>query len=122
MMATWKVTPEWKKSVIETQHWSKEGVAGYITYQIAWRFGEFFVESDNEPEIDDSTNLLELSEDWSTEDGCWEEAEYDLADPAIEEEVRTIVEEGSIFDLEEHGWVMDECEITIQDGALVEQV
>ena len=33
-MALWKVTPDWKKSVIERQTWVKEGVAGYITHEI----------------------------------------------------------------------------------------
>ncbi len=29
-MAVWSVKPDWKKSIIERQIWTKEGVAGYI--------------------------------------------------------------------------------------------
>jgi hypothetical protein len=121
-MALWKVTPVWKKSVIETQTWVKDGVAGYIEHEIGWRTGEFFIESEEEPDIDDDTNLLELSDDWSTDDGNWEETSYDLAEESIEEETREFLEENSVFDLEEQGWAMEECSIVIQGGMNIEKV
>lgn len=121
-MTTWKVTPSWKKSIIERQFWIKEGVPGYIQHEICWRWGEFIIESDDEPEIDEDTNLLNLSDSWSTEDGCSEETDYDLADPLIEEEARRIVEEGSVFDLEEHGWTMDDCEMVMQCEPVIEEI
>jgi hypothetical protein len=121
-MALWKVTPVWKKSVVETQIWVKEGVAGYISHEIGWRGGEFFIESEEEPDIDDDTNLLELSDDWSTDDGNWEETSYDLAEESIEDETREFLEENSVFDLEEQGWTMEECSIVIQGGMNIEKV
>lgn len=121
-MALWKITPVWKKSVVETQIWVKEGVAGYISHEIGWRGGEFFIESEEEPDIDDDTNLLELSDDWSTDDGNWEETSYDLAEESIEEETREFLEENSVFDLEEQGWTMEECSIVIQGGMNIEKV
>lgn len=121
-MALWKVTPVWKKSVIETQTWINEEIAGYIDHEIGWRTGEFFIESDEEPVIDDDTNLLELSDDWSTDDGNWEETSYDLAEESYEEETREFLEENSIFDLEERGWSMKDCTIVIQGGVNIEKV
>lgn len=121
-MALWKITPVWKKSVVETQIWVKDGVAGYVEHEIGWRTGEFFIESEEEPDIDDDTNLLELSDDWSTDDGNWEETSYDLAEESIEEETREFLEENSIFDLEEQGWTMKECSIVIQGGMNIEKV
>lgn len=120
-MPLWKVTPIWKKSVIETQSWIKAGVNGYISHEIGWRHGEFFIESDEEPEIDDYTNLLELTDNWSTEDGNWEDTDYDISEDH-QEKARQIIEEGSVYDLEEDGWTMDECEITIQGGVKIERV
>ena len=121
-MALWKVTPVWKKSVVETQTWINEEITGYIDHEIGWRTGEFFIESDEEPEIDDDTNLLELSDDWSTDDGNWETTSYDLAEESYEEETREFLEENSIYDLEDRGWSMKDCTIVIQGGVNIEKV
>ena len=121
-MTTWKITPEWKKSTIEVQTWTKKGVAGYIEHTLCWRFGEFFVESETEPDIDDDTDLLPLTDSWSTEDCCSEETDIDIDDENVQEEIEKFLEENSIFDLEELGWEMEECTMCIQNGALVEKV
>jgi hypothetical protein len=121
-MALWKVTPEWKKSVIEVQTWVKEGVDGYITHSLTWRFGEFIIESDKEPVIEDDTDLLELTEDWSTEGGCDEDTDMDLDDANLEREIEEFLEENSIFDLEELGWEMETCNMWITGGARIEKL
>jgi hypothetical protein len=121
-MALWKITPEWKKSTIEVQVWTKQGIPGYIEHTLCWRFGEFIIESEEEPEIDDYTDLLELTEDWSTEDCCSEETDIDVADADLEREIEEFLEENSIFDLEELGWEMEECTICIQSGVRIEKI
>jgi hypothetical protein len=121
-MPLWKITPVWKKSVIETQVWTKEGVAGYIENVLCWRSGEFLIESDEEPEIDEYTDLTSLTEDWSTDDCCSEEQEIDIADENIRAEIEEFLENNSIFDLEELGWVMEESPIVIENDVNIERV
>lgn len=126
-MATWKIEPTWKKSVIEKQYWSKPGQAGYICHEIGWRWGEFFVETedDNPPELESGVDMMCCGydcEDWSTDDGCWEETDIDIADEAEKERLEEFLEENSIYDLEEEGWVMDECEMIIDCDLSIERV
>jgi hypothetical protein len=124
-MARWKVTPDWKKSVIERQYWSKEGVAGYIQHEIGWRWGEFFIdtEDDTPPELEPGVNIFDYgAEDWSTDDGCWEETDVDIADDEERERIEEFIENNSIYDLEEEGWVMDECEMIIDCDMTIEKV
>lgn len=121
-MAQWIVTPDWKKSTIEVQTWTKKGVAGYIEHTLCWRWGEFIIESADEPEIDDDTDLLDLTDDWSTEDCCSEETDIDVADADLEREIEEFLEENSIYDLEELGWEMEECTMCIQNGVTIERV
>lgn len=121
-MAQWKITPVWKKSVIETQTWVKDGVAGYIENTLCWRFGEFIIESDKEPEIDEYTDLTSLTEHWSTDDCCSEEREIDIADDEEREKIEQFLEENSIYDLEELGWVLDEAPIVIENDVNIELV
>jgi len=125
-MALWKVTPDWKKSVIERQTWVKDGVSGYITHEIGWRWGEFTIETetDEKPVLEAGVNIFDYSpDDWSTDDGCWEETEYDLADDEQQTLVENFLEDDhSIFDLEEEGWIMEECEMIIDCDMTIERV
>lgn len=124
-MATWKVTPTWKKSVIERQTWTKTGVPGYITHEIGWRWGEFFIETedDKQPELEAGVNIFDYSpDDWSTDDGCWEETDVDISNEEERERLEEFVQDNSIFDLEEEGWVMEECEMIIDCDMNIERV
>lgn len=126
-MADWKVTPTWKKSVIERQHWSKPGVAGHITHEIGWRWGEFVVttEDDEPPELEAGVDIYSCgydSELVETTDGCWEETDIDLADDEEVEKIQEFLDENSIFDLEEEGWNMDECEMIIDCDINIERI
>ena len=125
-MARWKVTPTWKKSIIETQIWEKEGIPGYIEYQIGWRWGEFFIDTESEdpPEIDEDTDLFgELNcEDWSTDDACWEETEVDLGGEGENEKWEEFLENNSVFDLSDEGWEMTECSMRIECDVEIEKV
>ena len=126
-MTTWRVTPTWKKSVVEVQEWTKPGEPGYISHEIGWRWGEFFVETldDNPPPIEEGVDMFNLPEgctcdDWSTDDGCWEESDIDVGDEVLREEIEEFLEENSIYDLEEQGWIMSDsymyinCELNIE--------
>lgn len=117
MMAKWKVEPTWKKSVIERNYITKDG--NTVMVETGWRWGEFLVytDDDNPPNIESGVDIYnceyetELLETW---DGCWEEIDYDDCDEEAEEWLQEFFDEGnSWLDLEEHGWVQDECEMII---------
>ena len=88
-MATWTLKTLHKKSAVEKQYWYKDGKT-IIRYE-GYRWGTFYCESDEQPEIDleniDEYNLSETDYDWeleSLDDGCW--AEWEYPDEITEEE------------------------------------
>lgn len=116
-MATWKVEPTFKKSVIERNYMRKDD--NVVMVETGWRWGEFLVytDDDNPPEISAGVDIYncdyetELLETW---DGCWEEQDYDDCDDETREWLEEFFDEGnSWLDLEEHGWSQDECEMII---------
>ena len=124
-MAKWKITPTWKKSIVEVQEWIKPGEPGYINHEIGWRWGEFIIETedDNPPELEEGVDMFNCGyecDDWSTDDGCYEDTEVDVSDELLKEEIEEFLEENSIYDLEEKGWVMSDsymyinCELNIE--------
>lgn len=123
-MARWKIEPTWKKSIREVQEWTKPGQDGYISHEIGWRWGEFYIETedDNPPELEEGVDMFDCGYDcdeWSTDDGCWEETDVDVPEDEVREQIEEFLEENSIFDLEEQGWVMSDsymyidCELEI---------
>jgi hypothetical protein len=95
-MAVWSVKPEWKKSIIERQIWTKEGVAGYISHEICWRWGEFTVitDDDNPPEIEEGVDIYSCGYDAEMvelSDGCWEESEVDVQDEELKNDKEFIL-------------------------------
>jgi hypothetical protein len=124
-MATWKITPTWKKSVVERQCWTKG--EDTVEYEIGWRWGEFFIESENEPielkegDFDIMNCGYELI-DFSTDDGCWEESDIMVEDEQEYETTYEFLQENSVYDLEELGWEMSECEMWIQCECDIEEV
>jgi hypothetical protein len=122
-MALWKIEPSWKKSVIERQFWHKEGQT--IIHEIGWRWGEFFIETEDDkaPNLEAGVDMFDCGyecDDWSTDDGCWEDTEFENVDN--EEELELFLEENSVFDLEEEGWVMGDCEMIIDCDLIIEKV
>jgi hypothetical protein len=124
-MAKWKITPTWKKSIVEVQEWIKPGEPGYINHEIGWRWGEFIIETedDNPPELEEGVDMFNCGyecNDWSTDDGCYEDTEVDVSDELLQEELEEFLEENSVYDLEEKGWVMSDsymyinCELNIE--------
>jgi hypothetical protein len=53
-MATWKLSPTYKKSIEERSTWSKDTPNGSLEFlqTVTYRWGECLIESDDEPEID----------------------------------------------------------------------
>jgi hypothetical protein len=116
-MATWSVKPTWKKSIIERNYFIKDGEM--VMIETGWRWGEFHVytEDDNPPNIEagiDVYNCDYETEMVGTEDGCWEEHDYDECSDETREWLENFFEEGnSWYDLEEHGWIQNDCEMII---------
>lgn len=125
-MATWKIEPTWKKSVVEKQYWTKGG--NTIIQEIGWRWGEFIIETedDSPPDLDMNGNFDILDcgyecADWSSDDSCWEETDFDMSEED-EAKVQVFLEENSIFDLEEDGWEMSEFQLYITCPITIEKV
>jgi len=97
-MATWSVKPEWKKSIIERNHLTKDG--NTVVVETGWRWGEFTVETedDNPPDIAAGVNIYDCgyeSELVETNDGCWEEVDTDDCDDETTAWLEEFFEEGN---------------------------
>ena len=116
-MATWRVRPTWKKSIIEYNHLEKDD--NEFIVETGWRWGEFLVytDDDNPPDLKPGVDILNCgyeSEMIETTDGCWEEHHYDGCDEETQKWIEEFFEEGnSYFDLEEHGWFFTDGEFII---------
>ena len=127
-MATWKVEPTYKKSVVERAFWVKDGKT--IINEIGWRWGEFTIETEDDepPSIDEDTDLFHADfevSDFSTTDGCWEENEFegDWSEEEQEEmENRLSDGEISVYELEDEGWVCNESELYITCDVTITKV
>lgn len=125
-MATWSVKPAWKKSIIERNYLTKDG--NTVMVETGWRWGEFTVETedDNPPDIEAGVDIYDCgyeSELVETNDGCWEEVDTDDCDDETKEWLEEFFEEGnSWLDLEEHGWLQDECEMIIDCELIIERL
>ena len=126
-MATWKIEPTFKKSVVERQLWTKDGHT--ITHEIGWRWGEFVIETegDEKPELNEDGDIDLFScgyelQDFSTNDGCWEETDFNIQDDDTKEKLELFLEENSVFDLEDDGWEMTDSEMWITCPITIEKV
>ena len=125
-MAVWSVKPQWKKSIIERQHLSKDD--NEIIIETGWRWGEFHVttEDDNPPNIEAGVDIYACGYDAElveTNDGCWEEHDFDDCDEETQEWLEEFFEEGnSWLDLEEHGWSFGDCEMIIDCDMDIEMI
>jgi len=116
-MATWRVEPIWKKSIIEYNHMTKDD--NELIVETGWRGGSFLVytEDDNPPVLEPGVDILNCdyeSEMLETFDGCWTEYHYDDCDDETREWLEQYFEDdNSFFDLEEHGWSFTDGEMII---------
>ena len=125
-MSVWSIKPEWKKSIIERQHLTKDG--NTLVIETGWRWGEFHIttEDDNPPVLEEGVDLFDCGYDCElveTNDGCWEDHDYDDCDDETQEWLENFFDEGgSWLDLEEHGWTINDCQMRIDCDMLIEKV
>jgi hypothetical protein len=122
-MAMWKITPKYKKSVVEKGFWTKGDRT--IINEIGWRWGEVVIETEDDeiPEIDEDTNLFDFEiVDFSTDDGCWEDNEYIGFTDEEQEVMEEFLTENSTFDLESEGWVPVESELYMTCEVDIERI
>ena len=124
-MAVWSVKPDWKKSIIERNYLVKDG--NRVMVETGWRWGEFHVttDDDNPPNIEAGVDIYNCGYDAElveTNDGCWEEHDFDDCDEETQEWLEEFFEENSWLDLEEHGWSHDECEMIIDCDLIIEMI
>jgi hypothetical protein len=124
-MAEWSVKPQWKKSIIERQEWTKDGQS--FIYETGWRGGEFtvYTDDDNPPDIEAGVDIYNC--DYETElvetfDGCWDDYDFDGCDEETQAWLEEFLEENSVFDLEEHGWYSNDTEMIIDCDLIIERI
>jgi hypothetical protein len=119
-MATWKLSPQYKKSAVERQYWYKDGKT--IIREEGYRWGTFSVESDERPLSDaelkneDGYELSCIDNDecwelWDLTDGCWADTEAgrDCTEEDLEE-FNTAWDEDTYEAVEALGWMCDDTE------------
>jgi hypothetical protein len=128
-MATWKLSTYYKKSAIERQFWRKGDKV--IIREEGYRWGTFYVESDERPLTDEELinedgyelGCLDNDECWeleSLDDGCW--ADTEAGRNCTEEDLEEFEEaweENSFEGVEELGWSNDDTEFEFQGPLLL---
>jgi hypothetical protein len=120
-MATWKLSPQYKKSAVEKMFFYKDGKV--IIIEQGFRWATFTVESDERPltdlelKNDDGYELGCIDNDESWEmcemtDGCWLDISIgnDKTTSTDEEEFTEAWEEDSYEAVEALGWSQDDTE------------
>jgi hypothetical protein len=120
-MATWKLSPQYKKSAVEKMFFYKDGKC--ITIEQGFRWATFSVQSDERPLTDDelkNEDGYELGcidndeswEMWDMTDGCWLEIEAGYGDTTKEDvaEFTAAWEEDRYEGVEAIGWSQDDTE------------
>lgn len=120
-MATWNLSPQYKKSAVEKMFFYKDGKV--ITVEQGFRWANFKVESDERPLTDeelkneDGYELGSIDNDeswemWDMVDGCWLDIEAGNHITTVNdvEEFEAAWEEDSYSGVEELGWSNDDTE------------
>lgn len=120
-MATWTLSPQYKKSAVEKMFFYKDGKC--ITIEQGFRWATFKVDSDERPLTDeelkneDGYELGSIANDeswemWEMVDGCWLDIEAYSGSVSEEEQeaFEAAWEEDSYEGVEALGWSQDDCE------------
>lgn len=120
-MATWNLSPQYKKSAVEKMFFYKDGMT--ITIEQGFRWANFTVESDERPLTDEELknedgyelSCIDNDECWEMQDmtdGCWLDISSDDKHLTPEElaEFEAAWEENSYEGVEELGWNNDDTE------------
>lgn len=125
-MALWKIEPTYKKSCIEREIWYND--TKNVIQETGWRWAEFIVrtETDEPPVIDENTDIFNADfdlVDWSADDGCWCEYEYEgMTDEEIETLSEWFDEGNAIWELDSQGWSQGDTEMYITCEVTIERV
>ena len=120
-MATWNLSPQYKKSAVEKMFFYKDGMI--ISIEQGFRWANFTVESDERPLTDDELKnedgyelgCIDNDESWEMQDmtdGCWLDIKREN-DKVTDEELEKFEaawEEDSYSGVEELGWSNDDTE------------
>jgi len=118
-MAIWKITNLHKKSAVERQFWTKDGMT--VIKEEGFRWGVWSCESDERPDIDldnpDGWEQYSQDQDWEMEemiDGSWVEWTWpEDMDEEERERIESLWDEEYFEGLEDDGWTLDETEYWI---------
>ena len=118
-MATWKLSNQHKKSAIERQFWRRDDKV--IIREEGFRWGTWYCESDEKPEIDlknpDGFEVSWGDYEWeldSMDDGCWADTEAGRNCTAEDLEAFNEAWEEDYYDgVEALGWIWDDTEFHI---------
>ena len=127
-MARYKLSNIEKKSVVETETWSNEDGLTF-TIENGWRWGEFFYEFDEEPDIDlDNEDGLDPwsigdVDDQNLDDGCWLFFYFpDDFPEELKEQVESAYEEDMYEGLENLGFNHDDTDTVITGPLSLEKL
>ena len=75
-----------------------------------------YTDDDNPPNLEEGVDIYDCG--YETEliecfDGCWEDHNMDDCDEDVREWLEEFLEENSVFDLEEHGWICGDTQMLI---------
>ena len=120
-MATWNLSPQYKKSAVEKMFFYKDGMV--IAIEQGFRWANFTVESDERPLTDDELKnedgyelgCIDNDESWEMQDmtdGCWLDItrENDKVTDEEFEKFEAAWEEDSYSGVEDIGWSNDDTE------------
>ena len=126
-MATWVLTTEEKKNVVETEFWYKDGKT--IKRSTGFRWGTVYCESDERPDIDlenpDGLEVFATDYDFeldNLDDGHYCDVEYpDDMSEEEQERMDELWDEDSYSAWEEEGWSNDDTETWFHGPLNLEQ-
>lgn len=125
-MVKWLVKPTMKKSIVEVNYFVKGDETVFV--ETVWRWGEFYVytDDDNVPDIFPGIDIYNC--DYETElihttDGCFEEVNYDSCGEETKKWLDEFFEKGHrYYELEDNGWQPVDSEMYINCAPEVEKI
>jgi hypothetical protein len=126
-MATWVLTTEEKKNVVEIEFWTKDGHT--IKRSTGFRWGTVYCESDERPDIDlanpDGLEVFATDYDFeldNLDDGCWVDVEYPEGMTQEEQDRMDELWDQEGYDAwEGEGWSQDDTETWFHGPLSLEQ-
>ena len=132
-----KIEPQWKKSVVESEFFRHPEKTGTIEVVVCWRGGEYYIDIDDD-NIEELTMMDQAMKDpeeafevtafegWeldSTWDGVSEDLYFHNMDADFDEEAFKEEYDGDDggwdYLVEDQRWDADSCEIWIQNGVTI---